>query len=156
MNNFQREGSISNAHVGRDFELKILKYFEINNSIKLNLQYKMEIGINRKKEHEFDLGLDELDNEIVVECKSHTWTSSDKVPSAKLTVWNEAMYYFSLVPKKYRKIFCVLKSYSESRGITLAQYYIDKYYHLIPEDVEIWEYDYTNNILEQLTLKELA
>ena len=26
------------------------------------------------------------------------------MPSAKMTVWNEAMYYFHIAPKQYRKI----------------------------------------------------
>ena len=149
-NNFQREGSISNAHVREDFERRIMKNFNANKSLKLNPKYKLKIGINKKKEHEFDLGYDGDGNKIVVECKSHTWTSSDKVPSAKLTVWNEAMYYFTLVPNDYRKIFCVLKSYSQKRKMTLAQYYVERYFHLIPENVEIFEYDYEEDRLERL------
>lgn len=63
------------------------------------------------------------------------------MPSAKLTVWNEAMYYFSVTPSDYRKILFVLRDYSESRKQTLAEYYIRNYEHLIPSSVEIWEYD---------------
>lgn len=142
MNNFQREGYISNAHVGREFEERIRRSFLNTYYINLKSKYNLEIGKTRKKIHEFDLGYEGKYENIVVECKSHTWTSSDNIPSAKLTVWNEAMYYFTLVPNNYRKIFCVLKSYSKRREKTLAQYYIEKYYHLIPEDVEIFEYDY--------------
>lgn len=148
MNNFQRKGSISNAHVGEDFEKRIMNNLSNNYSVQLIPKYKLEVGNDKKKQHEFDLGHDE--NKIVVECKSHTWTSSDKVPSAKITVWNEAMYYFSLVPDEYRKIFCVLKSYSESRKITLAKYYIERYYHLIPKGVEILEYDYELDELKRI------
>ena len=60
------------------------------------------------------------------------------MPSAKLTVWNEAMYYFYIAPKNYRKIFFVLKHLR--RGVSLATYYVANYEHLIPDDVEIWEY----------------
>jgi hypothetical protein len=51
------------------------------------------------------------------------------------------MYYFTVAPKGYRKILFVLRDYSEERGETLAEYYIRRYSHLIPNDVEICEYD---------------
>lgn len=138
MNNFQRENAISNAHVGRDFEEVALKYFEQNN-INLNKGAILPVGVNQKKKnHVFDLGNNSSDFEkVIVECKSHKWTSGGNVPSAKLTVWNEAMYYFYLAPEEYRKIFFVLKDYSEKRGETLGEYYIRTYGHLIPDDVEI-------------------
>jgi hypothetical protein len=60
------------------------------------------------------------------------------VPSAKITVWNEAMYYFYLTPKEYRKIFFVLKHSRNDE--TLAEYYLRNYRHLIPSGVEFWEY----------------
>lgn len=99
----------------------------------------VNIGHLTKKEHKFDLGYISDDKKIVIECKSHTWTSGDNVPSAKLTVWNEAMYYFSLTPNEYRKALVVKKDYSKRRNETLAQYYIRNYEHLIPDNVEIYE-----------------
>ena len=78
---------------------------------------------------------------MIVECKSHRWTSGDNVPSAKLTVWNKAMYYFYLAPNGYRKIFFILRDFSIKRNETLGEYYVRTYKHLIPEDVEIMEYD---------------
>ena len=62
------------------------------------------------------------------------------MPSAKLTVWNEAMYYFSLAPSSYRKIFFVLKDVCDHRRESLAEYYVRLKQHLIPSDVEVWEY----------------
>ena len=87
---------------------------------------------------------------VLVECKSHKWTKSDKVPSAKLTVWNEAMYYFLVAPPNFRKIFFVLRDYSEKRNETLATYYLRTYGHLVPDDVEIWEYEPTSLKAEQI------
>jgi hypothetical protein len=58
-----------------------------------------------------------------------------------MTIWNEAMYYFALAPEDYRKILFVLRDYSEKRGETLAEYYIRTYDHLVPDQVEFWEYD---------------
>ena len=51
------------------------------------------------------------------------------------------MYYFALAPKSYRKIFFVLRDYSPKKKETLAQYYVRMYDHLVPDEVEIWEFD---------------
>lgn len=73
MNNFQRVGAISNAHVGKEFEKIAHNYFK---SIKFNVEenYSIPLGIGEfKKSHLFDLGgLNHEDNPFVVECKSHT------------------------------------------------------------------------------------
>ncbi len=139
MNNFQREGSISNAHVGSSFEKTIANFFRTQ-GLDLTSNYSLRLGVEKiKKHHDFDLGSHEPP--IIVECKSHKWTKGGNVPSAKMTVWNEAMYYFHLAPKGYRKIFFVLKDYCMRRKKTLAEYYIETHAHLIPSDVEIWEYN---------------
>jgi hypothetical protein len=141
MDNFQRINSISNAHIGRAFEEEARKYF-ISQGLTLEANHSIPIGVESlKKEHAFDLGSNS--KKIIVECKSHKWTTGDNVPSAKLTVWNEAMYYFQLAPKDYRKIFFVLRDYSAKRKETLAEYYVRNYGHLIPSGVEILEYDET-------------
>lgn len=147
MSNFQRKNAISNSHVGNDFELIAKEVIEEKLSIELERNYAIEIGFNAKNKgkRKFDLSTSNNLNRIVIECKSHTWTKGDNVPSAKLTVWNEAMLYFSLLPKDYQKIFFVLKDYSKKRDKTLCQYYIGKYSHLIPIGVEIWEYDLKEN-----------
>jgi hypothetical protein len=117
--------------------------------LQLSPNLTLSIGIgDEKKPHAFDLGSET--QKVIVECKSHTWTSSDKVPSAKLTVWNEAMYYFVLAPKDYRKILFVLKDFSQKREETLALYYIRTHSHLIPSDVEFWEYDDHKRTAERL------
>ena len=134
---FQRIGSKSNAHVGRVFEDLAISIFE-NSNINVSRDYPLDIGIaGRKKKHVFDLGAKEPP--IIVECKSHKWTSSGNMPSAKMTVWNEAMYYFQCAPKTYRKIFVVLHDKRITTGESLVEYYIRTYFHLIPPDVEIWE-----------------
>ena len=51
------------------------------------------------------------------------------------------MYYFLVSPKKYKKIFFILNHFSQKRNMTLAEYYIKTYKHLIPNDVEFWEYN---------------
>jgi len=145
----QRIGSTSNAHVGKGFELAAQSFFATQ-GLDLELNIKIPVGIGEnKKIHAFDLGC--LNKKVLVECKSHKWTApNDNVPSAKLTVWNEAMYYFFATPGGYRKIMFVLRDYSKKRDETLAEYYIRTYSHLIPEDVELWEYDETTMSAEQL------
>lgn len=136
---FQRIGAISNAHVGHEFELGAKIFFE-KAGILLHKNHEVMVGVgDSKKTHRFDLGCANL--KILVECKSHRWTTGNKVPSAKLTVWNEAMFYFSSAPRDYRKIMFVLKDTRKSSGETLAHYYIRIYSHLIPVGVEFWEYD---------------
>lgn len=140
MTNFQRKHAISNAHVGRDFEAVAHLYFTAQ-GYEVIKDVALPIGLERKKNHRFDLGTPpNAANKIIIECKSHRWTSGDNVPSAKLTVWNEAMYYFYLAPPDYRKIFFILRDESEKRKETLGEYYIRTYGHLIPKDVEIMEY----------------
>ncbi|MBU1087148.1 MAG: hypothetical protein KKD05_06470 [Candidatus Omnitrophica bacterium] len=139
-NNNQRDGSKSNSHVGRLFEDLAMEYYK-NKGIILEKDYAVDIGVGKvKKLHKFDLGKDKF----VVECKSHKWTKGNYVPSAKMSVWNEVMYYFSVLPEDYKKVLFVLKDYSEMKKKTLARYYKDTYFHLRPKNVTIIEYDEKN------------
>src|SRR5436190_1428566 len=71
-----------------------------------------------------------------------------RMPSAKMTVWNEAMYYFHVAPDIYRKILFVLKH--SRRDVSLASYYLKTHEHLVPNGVEVWEYDTCANTAERL------
>jgi hypothetical protein len=134
----QRIGSVSNSHVGAEFECVAMEYFA-KQKIALTSRFSVDIGLDRKKPHCFDLGTREP--KIIVECKSHKWTTGSNVPSAKLTVWNEAMYYFHLSPGEYRKILFVLHDKRAPNGESLLSYYKRTYYHLIPKEVEFLEWD---------------
>jgi len=135
---FQRKGSVSNTHVGNDFEAKAQAFFT-GQGLALSRRFSIEIGVSGTKPHNFDLG--DHNAKVLVECKAHTWTEGGNVPSAKMTTWNQAMYYFHAAPSDFRKIMFVLKDYSKRRNETLAEYYIRTNPHLIPAGVEIWEYD---------------
>lgn len=137
---FQRKGAASNTQVGNDFECKAQEFFK-KMGLLLTPRLPVEIGINGRKLHRFDFGNEE--QKVLVECKSHTWTEGDKVPSAKMMAWNEAMFIFYASPPSYRKVFFVLRAFSRQRKRTLAEYYLQTYYHLIPSDVEVWEFDET-------------
>ncbi len=134
----QRIGSISNAQVGADFELVALKFFA-KQGIAFSRDFPVEIGLARKKIHCFDLGT--ANEKVLVECKSHRWTAGARVPSAKMTVWNEAMYYFHLAPTDYRKILFVLHDRREAEGESLLAYYKRTHFHMIPDGVEFMEWD---------------
>jgi hypothetical protein len=150
----QRIGSKSNAHAGSAFEIAAQSFFDSTGLI-LDRDVNVPIGIDSiTKPHAFDLGC--LKQKVIVECKSHRWTTGKNVPSAKLTVWNEAMYYFVAAQGDYRKIMFVLRDYSSKRKETLAEYYIRRYRHLIPDDVEIWEYDEEKQSAKRLELDDIS
>lgn len=140
----QRIGSVSNARVGADFEKVALEFFATQ-SITLTRNFPVKLGLSKKKTHCFDLGTDE--EKILVECKSHRWTAGARVPSAKLTVRNEAMYYFHLAPADYRKILFVLHDRREAVGESLLAYYKRTYSHMIPDGVEFMEWDETTGAI---------
>ncbi|MDX6769898.1 MAG: hypothetical protein SF051_10220 [Elusimicrobiota bacterium] len=141
---FQRLGSKSNSQVGSDFERIIQQHFA-RQGIILKPKHSVEVGVGAlKKAHEFDLGC--ADMKWIVECKSHRWTTGNNTPSAKMTVWNEAMYYFHGAPVDYKKILYVLRDLKNGTGESLAEYYLRTYAHLIPAGVEIWEYDERNDV----------
>ncbi|MDX8400335.1 MAG: hypothetical protein R8K20_08825 [Gallionellaceae bacterium] len=140
----------SNAAIGRKLECCAQRFFLSNENLDLKLNYKIALGIKgrKSKQHAFDLGCNDK-NKVLVECKSHCWTAGNHVPSAKLTSWNEAMYYFHLVPSDYRKIMFVRRDCNKE-GKSLASYYLDKFNHLVPSDVEFWEYDEIENRATQI------
>lgn len=140
MNNFQRKNSVSNTQVGNDFEAKAHVYFANTEKLVLQKIFPLQIGVDGKTgTRRFDLGAH--DPAVLVECKSHRWTESWNMPSAKVTVWNEAMCYFHLAPQHFRKVLFVLKHVNPETGKNLARYYVDNYNHLIPNSVEIIEFD---------------
>lgn len=144
---FQRKGADSNTQVGRDFEDKAQAFF-VGQGLHLTPEISIEIGINGRKAHNFDLG--DYKSKVLVECKAHTWTEGGNVPSAKITTWDQAMFFFHAAPSGFRKIFFVLRDFSKKRNETLGRYYIRMNSHLIPEDVEVWEFDETERTAERI------
>jgi hypothetical protein len=148
MNNFQRVGAVSNTHVGKSFEDVALDFFT-QQGILLAPRFPVSLGTaSKKRMHNFDFGSESPP--VLVECKSHKWTEGGNSPSAKLTVWNEAMYYFLLAPSHYRKVFFVLKHARPKGGESLSSYYLRRYGHLVPESVEMWEWDEVYGVVDRL------
>ncbi len=140
MTNHQRIGAISNAHAGREFEVDALAYFANEEGLSLTPSFSVSLGVNGlRKPHRFDFGSNE--SAVLVECKSHNWTDSGNMPSAKVSVWNEAMYYFLLAPEHFRKILFVLEARHTRQLETLAEYYVRINGHLIPKGVSIVEFN---------------
>lgn len=137
-NNFQRRGVISNAHAGREFEEAARLFFD-RTGIPLRPAFSVPVGAQVKKQHNFDLGSE--NPPILVECKSYTWTETGNSPSAKIRGMNEVMLLFGASPSHYRKILFVLKHLHQRTQQSLAAHYIRTQGHLIPEGVEIWEFD---------------
>ena len=73
----QRVGSVSNAHVGADFERVALEFFA-GKKIALFRNFSIELGLSKTKNHCFDLGT--AKEKILVECKSHRWRAGGGVP----------------------------------------------------------------------------
>ncbi len=126
-----------NPRTGADFE-KVVQAFFAKRGLVLVPKMAVPVGVGvNKKPHRFDLGSETPP--VLVECKCHVWTGGGNSPSAKLAVWNEAMFYFLCAPKKYRKLFVVQRS-MRGEG-SLADHYLGRYSHLVPADVEFWEVD---------------
>ena len=149
MTNHQRVGSISNAHVGREFEDLARAHFFSSEKWGLQSNFTLAIGVgSRKKMHRFDLGCE--NPPVLIECKSHNFTVTGNMPSAKITVWNEAMYLFHLAPEKYRKLLFVLEATHTKQNDSLANCYVRNYGHLIPKGVEIVEYNVKSKIARMI------
>ena len=147
MINYQRKGAKNNPQVGNDFENLALSYFS-KNIPTLRKNFKLRIGIYDQKPHKFDIGCFEL--KVIIECKSHTWTSGGNVPSAKLATWDQAMLYFYLAPRSYRKIFFAKKDVNRKSKESLCHYYLRTHSHVIPDEVEFFEADEDKGKIEKI------
>ncbi len=120
---------------GSRFEALVQTFFA-SQGTRLRRDFVVLVGAHsEKRPRKFDLG--SAHPPVLVECKRHTWTEGGNAPSAKLTVWNEAMYFFAAAPSKYRKLLVVLRHLR--RGQSLADHYVSRFRHMIPRRVEIWE-----------------
>jgi len=125
-----------NPRTGAEFERQAQSFFA-KRGLVLRPAVAVPVGGSVKRLHKFDLGSETPP--VLVECKCHVWTEGGNAPSEKLTVWNEAMLYFSLAPPQYRKLLVVQRSLRVS--LPLAEHYVKRYAHLIPAGVELWEFD---------------
>ena len=84
------------------FEQKAQGFF-LKKGLVLTKSFAIAIGFSpNQKIRKFDVRSEEP--KILVECKEYTRTKTRNTPSAKLSVWNEAMLYFVLATATHRKI----------------------------------------------------
>lgn len=133
---------MTNTFKGSKFEEVTKLLLEEYLQEKLEEQKKIEIGFEEKREHRFDLG----NSNYLIECKAFEWTAKNNNPSGKFSTLRETLYYFLLAPKEYRKIL-VLKKSRVKNGETVLNYFIRLNYHLIPQEVEIFEIDMDKKLL---------
>jgi len=132
----------SNKARGSSFSKRVGEYLS-KAGLNLTPEYPVALGlsVHHKKVHCFDLG----DEKTLVECKYYGWTEGGNNPSAKISILNEAMMYFVCVPAGFRKLLFLPKT--KTKGVrrveTFLEYYIRLYQFLIPDDVEVWEFDET-------------
>ena len=106
--------------------------------LQLNPAHRVPCGLGTvRKNHSFELGSE--DPKVIVECKSHTWTSGGHVPSAEMKNWAKAMFYFHMAPRDYRRIFVPERSVRRGQGKSLLGYFLRTQTHMLPPDVEFWE-----------------
>ena len=130
---------MSNRERGEAFARRVGEYLAREGFL-VEPEHGVEVGLNtlRKKLHRFDYGNDSL----LVECKYYDWTAGGNNPSAKISTLNEAMMYFHMAPKSYRKMLFI--SATKKKGVrkpeTFAEYYVRMHGHFIPDDVEVFEF----------------
>jgi len=103
--------------------------------------YKQDLQIGPSKFHRFDLVSE--DKNIIIECKSYTWTESGNFPSAKSSTAIEALFYFSRIVDS-RKIL-VFQDHINQRGESLVEIFVRRYDGVI-DDVEVWAYSMGDSI----------
>jgi hypothetical protein len=113
------------------FEQRVKRYFE--NLLHVKLEPKsLPIGPNMS--HTFDLVSE--DQQIVIECKSYTWTKAESFPSAKISTANEALFLLSRIKAKQKIL--VMQDHC-AHGKSLVETYVRRFEGLM-DDVEIWAF----------------
>ena len=116
----------------KDFECRVANYVG-NKFGKRFFSQSLQVGSN--KCHNFDLVSE--DKNIVVECKSYTWTESGNFPSAKISMSVEAIFYFSRIVAD--KKILVFQDDINDRGESLVDIFVRRYDEVL-DDIEVWAY----------------
>jgi len=116
----------------RELEDRVESYF--SETLNRNLsETKCQVG--PEQYHKFDLvsGM----GDVVIECKSYTWTDGENFPQAKVSTANEALFFLSRV-KADRKML-VMQDDLNSAGRSLVDVYVERYDGLM-DGTEVWRY----------------
>lgn len=113
--------------LGSGFERVAMEFFA-KEEIVLSPDFTLDIGLLTKKKHRFDRGAS--DPKVIVECKCHRWTTGANVPSAKVKIWNEAMYYFHFTTGLPENTICAPRQEGEGRRESVE---------LLPTDIQTFD-----------------
>lgn len=132
-----------NPGKGKSFQLLVQRALTLHFGKTFYLEVAYPIG-KPAKDHKFDLASD--DGGIIVETKNYTWTSGNNVPSAKMSVLNEAVFYLQHAPMNTQKVLVINVDRHLTRNETLAAYYVRTYRHLL-DDVSVMGFDQNTGLL---------
>lgn len=140
--------SINNMNPGKGkaFQLSVQQALALYFGKPFDLEIAYPIG-KPAKDHKFDLV--SRDGGIIVETKNYTWTIGNNVPSAKMSVLNEAIFYLQHAPKNTHKLLVINLNKHAGRNETLASYYVRTYRHLL-DDVSVMEFDQNTGLLNKI------
>ena len=129
--------TLSNVAVGQAFCEEVQDVLSKRLGMRFDEEVPIGVGLPPKP-HRFDLA--NRDAKVVVECKAFTWTSTGKMPSAKITTAREAVLYLQWLPDEWRKILAMSRSTRLSHRESLAEYFVRLNMHLLG-DVAVVEVD---------------
>ena len=139
----------SNRDKGKAFQRQVHHYFT-SMGIEVKEEFEIEIGMNGQytKPHKFDLG----NGSLLVECKSYSWTKTNKNPSAKFLTANEALLFFLAAPESFQKILFLSETDKMGKRNleTLGERYVRTYEHLFPDGLKIFELSIESLFVRQL------
>jgi hypothetical protein len=119
---------MNNIKKGRDFQKNAAsllgKYFKVQ----FSLEHPIHIG-SPPKEHMFDLVSE--DGKYIGESKNYSWTKHGNIPSAKMSVLNEAVFYLHYVPKIKKRFVVMRKCMNVKHFKSLAEYFYHTNKHLL-------------------------
>ena len=126
-----------NPIIGRNFQKTVLEWARDYYETDFLEESVVNIG-NPPRPHKFDIV--SKDSKIIIECKCYTWTTGGNVPSAKLSILDEAVLYLRCTPISTKKIIAMKFDWNEKKQKSLAEYFCDKKNHLL-DDVMVVEID---------------
>jgi len=116
----------------RSFEETVGDYFEERFDVELS-ETRLQIGPDQY--HKFDLVSPH--GNIIIECKSFTWTDGGNFPQAKISTANETILFLSRVEADGKML--VMQDDLAPDGRSLVKTYADRYGGLM-DDIEVWQY----------------
>jgi len=133
-----------NPGVGKKFQQLVAEKAGQFFQTTFSLEKSIPIG-TPPKGHSFDCFSEE--KYIVLECKAYTWTDSGNVPSAKIHILNEAVFFLRLLPNVFKKILVMKRAMRPLKTLSLAEYYYQHYHHLF-HDVLLMELNEESGVLK--------